>query len=55
MKAVYKILILCAAVFALSLFVTKKSIDYTFKKVECSRTDVNASENVFDSTRTIEV
>lgn len=43
MKAIYKILILCAAIFALSLFVTKKSIDYTFKKVECSQTDSTAA------------
>ena len=55
MKAVYKIVLLCAAVFAMSLFVTKKSIDYTFKKVECSQTDVNVSENVLDSAKTIEV
>jgi hypothetical protein len=43
MKAIYKIIILCAVVFALSLFVTKKSIDYTFQKVECSQVDSTAS------------
>ena len=43
MKAIYKIIILCALAFALSLFVTKKSIDYTFKKVECSQVDSTAS------------
>ena len=43
MKAIYKIMILCAVIFALSLFVTKKSIDYTFKKVETSQVDSTAS------------
>lgn len=53
MKAFYKILILCAAIFALSLFVTKKSIDYTFKKVECSQSDSTAFQQ--NSAQTIEV
>jgi hypothetical protein len=43
MKAIYKIIILCVVVYALSLFVTKKSIDYTFKKVECSQVESTAS------------
>lgn len=55
MKAVYKILLLCAVVFALSLFVTKKSIDYTFKKVECSQTDYTVTEGVYNLNKSIEV
>jgi len=38
MKPVVKIIILCILIFALSIFAAKKSIDYTFKKVECSQT-----------------
>ena len=38
MKPVVKIIILCIFIFVLSLFAAKKSIDYTFKKVECSQT-----------------
>ncbi len=38
MKPVVKILILCILIFALSIFAAKKSIDYTFKKVECTQT-----------------
>lgn len=43
MKAIYKIIILCSVVFALSLFVTKKSIDYTFRTFENSQVDSTAS------------
>ena len=53
MKPVVKIIILCILIFALSIFVVKKSIDYTFKKVECSQTTQTtalhfqlASENI---------
>jgi len=38
MKPVVKIIILCLIIFAISIFAAKKSIDYTFKKVECSQT-----------------
>lgn len=38
MKPVVKIIILCILIFAISIFAAKKSIDYTFKKVECSQT-----------------
>ncbi len=38
MKPVVKIIILCLVIFALSIFAAKKSIDYTFKKVECTQT-----------------
>ena len=34
MKTIIKIIILCILIFALSLYAAKKSIDYTFKKVE---------------------
>ena len=38
MKPIVKIIILCILIFALSIFAAKKSIDYTFKKVESSQT-----------------
>ena len=38
MKPIVKIIILCIVIFGLSLFAVKKSIDYTFKQVECSQT-----------------
>jgi hypothetical protein len=55
MRAIYKILLLCVAVFAVYLFVTKKSIDYSFKKVECSQTDFTVSEGFIDANKSIEV
>ncbi len=55
MKTIYKILLLCLLVFALSLFATKKSIDYTFKKVECSQTDNTASTTLYEVRESVEV
>ncbi len=37
MKPIIKIIILCILIFALSIYAAKKSIDYTFKKVESSQ------------------
>ena len=37
MKPIVKIIILCIVIFALSIYATKKSIDYTFQEVECSQ------------------
>ena len=42
MKLIYKIVIASLIIFGLSLYITKKSIDYTYKKVECTQTDYNA-------------
>lgn len=39
MKTIVKIIILCILIFGLSLYATKKSIDYTFKKVENTQTN----------------
>ncbi len=39
MKPIVKIFILCILIFALSIYATKKSIDYTFQEVECSQTN----------------
>jgi len=43
MKPVVKIIILCILIFALSILAAKKSIDYTFKKVECNQTTQTTS------------
>ena len=43
MKPVVKIIIFCILIFALSLLAAKKSIDYTFKKVECNQTTQTTS------------
>lgn len=55
MKTIYKILLLCLLVFALSLFATKKSIDHTFRKVECSQTDNTASITLYNYSESVEV
>ena len=39
MKPIVKIIILCIVIFALSIYATKKSIDYTFQEVECSQSN----------------
>jgi len=38
MKPLVKIIILCIIIIVVSLVIAKKSIDYTFKEVECSQT-----------------
>jgi len=39
MKPIVKIIILCIIIIALSLYATKKSIDYTFQEAECSQSN----------------
>jgi len=39
MKLRFKIIFICIALFGLSLYITKKSIDHTFKRVECEQVD----------------
>ncbi len=39
MKPIIKIIIFCILIFALSIYATKKSIDYTFQEVECSQSN----------------
>jgi len=39
MKPIVKIFILCILIIGLSIYATKKTIDYTFKEVECSNTN----------------
>jgi len=47
MKPIVKIIILCILIFVLSIYATKKSIDYTFQEVECSQT--NAATAIYFS------
>ena len=43
MRTLVKIIISCLLIIGLTIYVTKKSIDYTFEKMECSQTDTSAS------------
>ncbi len=47
MKPIVKIIILCILIFGLSIYATKKSIDNTFKKVECTQTNEVTSLHFF--------
>jgi hypothetical protein len=42
MKTVIKIFILFALIFGISIYATKKSIDLTFEKAECSYTSLTS-------------
>jgi len=42
MKSIIKIFILFAFIFGLSIYATKKSIDLTFEKAECSQTSLTS-------------
>ena len=39
MKPIVKIIFFCILIFVLSIYATKKSIDYTFQEVECSQSN----------------
>lgn len=39
MKLRFKIIFICITLFSLSIYIAKKSIDYTFKQVECEQVD----------------
>lgn len=39
MKLIFKIILICITIFSLSIFIAKKSIDHTFKQVECIQAD----------------
>ena len=45
MRTLVKIIISCLLIIGLTIYATKKSIDYTFEKMECSQTDTSASIN----------
>jgi len=42
MKTIIKIIILFALIFGISIYATKKSIDHTFEKAECSQTTLTS-------------
>ena len=39
MKPIVKIIILCILIIGMSIYATKKTIDYTFQEVECSHSN----------------
>lgn len=43
MKTLVKIIISCLIIIGLSVYATKKSIDYTFDKMECTQTDMSSA------------
>jgi hypothetical protein len=43
MKTLVKIIISCLIIIGLTIYATKKSIDYSFEKMECSQNDISAS------------
>ena len=43
MRTIVKIIITCLIIFGLSIYATKKSIDNSFEKIECSHTDISSS------------
>jgi len=43
MKTLVKIIISCLIIIGLTVYATKKSIDYSFEKMECSQSDISAS------------
>jgi len=43
MRTIVKIIISCLIIFGLSIYATKKSIDYSFEKMECSQSNITSS------------
>jgi len=43
MRTIVKIIISCLIIFGLSVYATKKSIDYSFEKMECSQSSITSS------------
>ncbi len=48
MKLIFKILILCLIIFTLGIYITKKSIDYTFEKVQCSHIETVSTDLILN-------
>ncbi len=53
MRTIVKIIISCLIIFGLSIYATKKSIDNSFEKMECSQSIITSSLD--NSIRTEEV
>ena len=53
MKTIVKIIISCLIIIGLSIYVTKKSIDYTFEKMECSQTEITTSYEFLNPTEEV--
>lgn len=43
MRTIVKIIISCLIIFGLSIYATKKSIDNSFEKMECSQSSITSS------------
>lgn len=53
MKLVIKIIVCCIIIFGITVFITKKTIDYTFQKLQCEHVEETSSTEILF--KTIEV
>ena len=55
MKGYYKILVICIIIFGLAVYITKKTIDDTFCKIEKTEINESSSMAIFDKIKHIQV
>lgn len=53
MKVIVKIILLCIVIFGISVFITKKTIDYTFQKLQCEQAEAPTSIELLYQTREV--
>ena len=53
MKGYYKILIICIIIFGMAIYITKKTIDDTFCKVDKTEINESSSLAIFDKIKHI--
>jgi len=53
MKLIFKIILICITIFSLSIFIAKKSIDHTFKQVECKQVDKAPPHEILQRTEQV--
>jgi len=53
MKLRFKIIFICIALFGLSIYIAKKSIDHTFKQVECEQVDKAFPNKILQKTEQV--
>lgn len=52
-KTLYKIILLCIAIFILGIYIAKINIDQTFNKVECKQAVKMNTSNIFYKTKQV--
>ena len=53
MKLLFKIILICLTIFSLSLYIAKKSIDHTFKRVEFEQVDKTPLYEILQKTEQV--